>query len=91
MGFETPICYVKVIVSKGIWRILKGEGLCVNAICHKYIYPLSIEEWFRTTDKLTRNLSLQCGGNLYMHLRLLGPGLCGKRGKVERYNLVKIL
>jgi len=50
--------FAKALVSKGVWRILKGESLWVKLVSRKYIKPLSIVEWFSSRDKSCGNASI---------------------------------
>ena len=34
-GLKHPTCFVKELVDKGFWRIIKGEGLWVKVLYHK--------------------------------------------------------
>ena len=56
--------FAKVLIAKGIWRIIKNEGLWEKVVFHKYIHPLSIDEWIRKPNKRSPHDSIMWRAHL---------------------------
>ena len=50
-GLKVPVLFAKALAAKKVWNIIHGSGLWVKIAIQKYIYPMNILEWIRSTVK----------------------------------------
>ena len=60
-GLKNPIIFAKSLATKGIWRLIKHEGIWERLIYQKYIYPPIVDEWFRYIEKYCKNVYASWG------------------------------
>jgi len=56
-GMKNLILFSKALVAKLGWKLLKTDNLWKDVVFKKYIYPLSILDWFRNLIRTRKNNS----------------------------------
>ena len=50
-GLKIPSFFAKALAAKNVWKVINGKGLWVQIVVQKYIYPMSLLDWIRSTVK----------------------------------------
>ena len=50
-GLKNIFLFAKSLAAKGGWRLLNTESLWTQVIIHKYIAPVSVEDWIQSLVK----------------------------------------
>ena len=56
-GLKIPILFAKALASKSAWNIIHGTEVWVQIAIQKYIRPLSLLDWIRSSVKQKRRIS----------------------------------
>ena len=56
-GLKIPVLFAKALAAKSTWNIIHGNGIWVQIAIQKYIHPLSLIDWIRSSVKQKRSIS----------------------------------
>ena len=79
-GIKDLPSFAKSLAAKSVWCVISDAGLWNIIIHYKYIAPLSINEWIRSTDKHLPNSSIMWKA-ITKSFHLVGYWLAWKIGK----------
>ena len=76
---KIPVVFSKALATKSVWNVIQGSGLWVQIVVLKYVYPLSLLEWIRSSVKHKRSMSI-CWKVVLRSFHIIGKNLVWKIG-----------
>lgn len=78
-GLKILVLFAKDLAVKSTWNIIHGNGLWVQIAIQKYIHPLSLIDWIRSSIKQKRRI-YTCWKAVLWSFDLIGNSLVWKVG-----------
>ena len=50
-GLKSPVIFAKSLTAKSVWNVINGSGLWVHIVLQKYVHPMSLLDWIRSSVK----------------------------------------
>ena len=57
-GLKSPIIFAKSLAAKSVWNVINGLGLWAHIVLQKYVHPMSLLDWIRSSVKHKRSMSI---------------------------------
>ena len=76
---KIPNVFAKALVAKSVWNVINGSGLWVQIVMQKYVHPMSLLDWIRSSVKQKRIMSI-CWKFVLCSFDIIGNNLVWKIG-----------
>ena len=78
-GLKISAVFAKALATKSVWNVIQGLGLWVQIVVQKYLYPLSLLDWNRSSVKQKMSMSI-CWKVVLWSFDIIGNNLVWKIG-----------